>query len=41
MYPRMMNMMSNPTNDPEFLGIKGITSLFIDRTAAVRAIGDT
>jgi hypothetical protein len=41
MNPRMMNIMSNPTNDPKFLGMKGITSLFIDKTAAVRATGDT
>jgi hypothetical protein len=39
--PRTTNVTVMPINDPKFLGINGIMSLFRERIAAVSAIGDT
>jgi hypothetical protein len=38
--PRTLNIKTKPTNDPNLAGIKGITSLFIEKIAAVSAIGE-
>jgi hypothetical protein len=38
--PRTPNVKSKPTNDPKLAGIKGMTSLFIEKIPAVSAIGE-
>jgi len=38
--PRTLNVKTKPTNDPKLAGRKGITSLFIEKIAAVSAIGE-
>ena len=36
----MLNIKTKPTNDPNLAGIKGMTSLFIEKIPAVSAIGE-
>lgn len=38
--PRTPNIKAKPTNDPKLAGMKGITSLFIEKIPAVSAIGE-
>jgi hypothetical protein len=38
--PRMPNIKTKPINDPKLAGIKGMTSLFIEKIPAVSAIGE-
>jgi hypothetical protein len=38
--PRTPNMKTKPTNDPKLAGMKGMTSLFIEKIPAVSAIGE-
>lgn len=38
--PRMANVKSKPTNDPNLAGTKGMTSLFIEKIPAVSVMGE-
>ena len=38
--PRTPNVKTKPTNDPKLAGMKGMTSLFIEKIPAVSAMGD-
>jgi hypothetical protein len=38
--PRMPNVKTKTTNDPNLAGIKGMTFLSMERIAAVRAMGE-
>jgi len=38
--PRTLNAKIKPTNDPKLAGMKGMTSLFIEKIPAVSAMGE-
>ena len=38
--PRTLNVKIKPTNDPKLAGMKGMTSLFIEKIPAVSAMGE-
>jgi hypothetical protein len=38
--PRTPNVKTKPTNDPKLAGMKGMTSLFIEKMPAVSAMGE-
>jgi hypothetical protein len=38
--PRTPNIKTKPTNDPKLAGVKGITSLFIEKISAVSVMGE-
>jgi hypothetical protein len=38
--PRTPNVKTKPTNDPKLAGMKGMTSLFIEKIPAVSAMGE-